>query len=235
MQYQNLVEGTLLRRYRRFLADVELADGQVITAHCPNTGAMTGCAEPGSRVWLSTSTSKSRKYPHSWELVETAEGLACIHSAKANQVVYEAFANGRISGFECYPEIFREVKYGRGSRVDLLLQGPGGRVYVEVKSVTLCRPGAWGAFPDTVSDRGRKHIVELQKVLAEDTRAVLLFCAFHNGIAAVNAAGDIDRRYRDTLQQAMASGLEVMAWASRVSVEGVELSEPLPFALDPPP
>ena len=234
MRYENLVQGTLLRRYRRFLADVELADGQGITAHCPNTGAMTGCAEPGARVWLSTSAAKTRKYPHGWELVETADGLACVHSAKANQVVYEAFAGGRVGGFESYPEILREVKYGRGSRVDLLLQGPTGRVYVEVKSVTLCRQGAWGAFPDAVSDRGRRHLIELQEVLGEDTRAVLFFCAFHNGIAAVSAAGDIDPRYRDALQQAMASGLEVMAWAARVGVDGIELSEPLPFALGPP-
>ena len=234
MQYDKLVQGKLLQRDKRFLADVELADGEVITAHWPNTGAMTGCAQPGARVWLSTSASKTRKYPHTWELVETAEGLACVHSAKANQVVYEAFAGGRINGFESYPEIFREVKYGRGSRVDLLLQGPGGRVFVEVKSVTLCRRGSWGAFPDAISDRGRKHISELQEMLAENTRAVLFFCAFHNGITAVNAAGDIDRRYRDTLQQAMARGLEVMAWGATVSVAGIKLSSPLPFALDPP-
>jgi sugar fermentation stimulation protein A len=233
MQFENLLEGTLLRRYKRFLADVELPGGQVITAHCPNTGAMTGCAEPGSRVWLSTSASKTRKYPHTWELVETTRGLACIHSAKANQVVYEAFAGGKIPGFEPYADISREVKYGQGSRIDLLLQGPSGRVYVEVKSVTLCREGGWGAFPDAVSERGRKHVNELRAMVASDTRALLFFCVFHNGITGVSAAGDIDRRYRDALQQAMAAGVEVLAWAASIDVEGLELSRPLPFALDP--
>lgn len=234
MQFDKLLEGTLLRRYKRFLADVELADGRVITAHCPNTGAMTGCAEPGARVWLSSSASKTRKYPNTWELVETARGLACIHSAKANQVVYEAFAGGRIPGFESFADISREVKYGQGSRIDLLLRGPGERVYVEVKSVTLCREGGWGAFPDAVSERGRKHLSEMQAMLASDTRSLLFFCVFHKGIRAVSAAGDIDRRYRDALEQAMAAGVEVLAWASNISLQGLELSEPLPFALDPP-
>lgn len=234
MQFDNLTQGRLLRRYKRFLADVELSSGEVITAHCPNTGAMTGCADPGARVWLSTSTVKTRKYPYTWELVETASGLACIHSAKANQVVREAFAAGVISGFEGYPEIRTEVKYGEGSRADLLLQGAQGRVFVEVKSVTLCRPGGLGAFPDAVSERGRKHLRELRSVLAAGTEAVLFFCVFHNGIKSVCAAGDIDPRYRDALAEAMAAGVQVLAWGAEISTAGIELHRELPFALDPP-
>ena len=234
MEFDNLIKGCLLRRYKRFLADVELPDGQIITAHCPNTGAMTGCAEPGSKVWLSTSTVKTRKYPHTWELVETVSGLACIHSAKANQVVREAFAAGLISGFEGYPDIRSEVKYGQASRADLLLQGPKGRVFVEVKSVTLCRPGGVGAFPDAVSERGRKHLRELQSVLDDETRAVLFFCVFHSGIDSVCAAGDIDPRYRDALAEAMAAGVQVLAWRADISTTGIELSRQLPFALDVP-
>ena len=229
-----MIKGCLLRRYKRFLADVELPDGQIITAHCPNTGAMTGCAEPGSKVWLSTSTVKTRKYPHTWELVETVSGLACIHSAKANQVVREAFAAGLISGFEGYPDIRSEVKYGQGSRADLLLQGPEGRVFVEVKSVTLCRPGGVGAFPDAVSERGRKHLRELQSVLDNETEAVLFFCVFHSGINSVCAAGDIDPRYREALAEAMAAGVQVLAWRADISTTGIELSRQLPFALDAP-
>ena len=143
MHFDALQEATLLRRYKRFLADVELPGGEVITVHCPNTGAMTGCAEPGSRVWLSVSNSRTRKYPHTWELVETARGTACIHSARANQVVRESFVAGSLPGFEAYPDIQSEVKYGQGSRVDLLLRGEGGVVFVEVKSVTLCRSGGY--------------------------------------------------------------------------------------------
>ena len=233
MRFDALLEGRLLRRYKRFLADVELPGGEVITVHCPNTGAMTGCAGAGSRVWLSVSDSKTRKYPHTWELVETSSGMACIHSARANRVVREAFAAGRVSGFGDYPDIRSEVKYGEGSRVDLLLQGDAGRVYVEVKSVTLCREGGHGAFPDAVSERGRKHLQALQAVRDKTTRAVLFFCVFHNGIDSVSAAGDIDPRYRDALQEALAAGVEVLAWRASISPQGIDLLQALPFSLDP--
>lgn len=233
MQFGELLQGRLLRRYKRFLADVELTGGEQITAHCPNTGAMTGCADPGSRVWLSTSDSRTRKYPQTWELVETPGGLACVHSARANPVVREAFETGVIPGFEDYPEVRSEVQYGQGSRADLLLQGPTGRVFVEVKSVTLCLAGGQGVFPDAVSDRGRKHLQELQAVLDDSTRGLLLFCVFHQGIARVSAAGDIDPRYRDALARAMAAGVEVQAWGARISTAGIWLEHPLPFTLDP--
>jgi len=234
MQFGPLLEGRLLRRYKRFLADVELPGGEIIIAHCPNTGAMTGCAEEGSRVWLSVSDSKTRKYPHTWELVETSSGMACIHSARANQVVREALAAGLIPGFDAYPGIRTEVKYGQDSRVDLLLEGEGGRVFVEVKSVTLCREGGHGSFPDAVSERGRKHLKALQGVLAADTRAALFFCVFHSGISSVSAAGDIDPLYREALQEALAAGVEVLAWRAQVSPQGIELLQALPFSLDPP-
>lgn len=234
MEFENLVEGTLLRRYKRFLADVELAGGEVITAHCPNTGAMTGCAEPGWRVWLSRSDSKTRKYPHTWELVETDHGMACIHSARANAVVREAFVAGAITGFENYKDISSEVKYGEGSRADLLLQGAAGRVFVEVKSVTLCREGGLGVFPDAVSERARKHLVALRSVIDERTRGLLFFCVFHQGINHVSAAGDIDPRYRQVLEEVLGDGVEVMAWGASVSLTGMELSHALPFTLDPP-
>ncbi|GAB5451443.1 MAG: DNA/RNA nuclease SfsA [Halioglobus sp.] len=235
MQFEGLVQGTLLRRYKRFLADVELPDGEVITVHCPNTGAMTGCAEPGYPVWLSVSASKTRKYPHTWELVQTDAGMACIHSARANKVVHEALQRGQLAGFSDYGEIRTEVKYGKGSRVDLLLEGAAGRVYIEVKCVTLCRADGLGVFPDAVSDRGRKHLLELHSVLQPpDTRAVLLFCVFHSGVTHVSAAGDIDPRYRDTLAQVADAGVEVMAWGADVSTAGIALGGELPFSLDPP-
>lgn len=235
MRFEALQQGVLLRRYKRFLADVELPDGEVITVHCPNTGAMTGCAEPGWNVWLSVSNSKTRKYPHTWELVETDNGMACVHSARANKVVREAFATGLISGFENYPEVSSEVKYGEGSRVDLLLNGDNGRVFVEVKSVTLFRDGGIGVFPDAVSDRGRKHLNELARIAKEKkTRAVLFFCVFHAGIEHVSAAGDIDPKYRAALIDAQDAGVEVLAWRARLESDGIELDMPLPFSVDPP-
>ncbi|MFV8819584.1 DNA/RNA nuclease SfsA [Haliea sp. E17] len=228
-----LASGRLLRRYKRFLADVQLDSGEQITVHCPNTGAMTGCAEPGSRVWLSHSASRTRKYPYTWELVETAAGMACIHSARANKVVQAAFEQGVIPGFEAYPDIRREVKYGEGSRADLLLEGSAGRVFVEVKCVTLCVADGQGLFPDAVSERGRKHIRELALVAGGDTRALLFFCVFHTGIKRVSAAGAIDPAYRDALQQGIAEGVEVLAWGADVTPQGIQLARPLPFTLDP--
>lgn len=234
MRFERLIEGRLLRRYKRFLADVALPGGEVITAHCPNTGAMTGCAEPGARVWLSMSRSAARKYPHTWELVETLEGIACIHSARANGVVAEALGTGRLPGFGEYPQLRREVRYASGSRADLLLCGGAGRVYVEVKSVTLCSGGGQGLFPDAVSERGRRHLQALQAVRGEGSRALLFFCVFHAGIRRVSAAGEIDPRYRDALAEAMDRGVEVLAWAADLSPAGIELARPLPFTLDPP-
>ncbi|QFU77953.1 DNA/RNA nuclease SfsA [Halioglobus maricola] len=228
-----MIEGVLIKRYKRFLADVQLSSGEVITVHCPNTGAMTGCAEPGWKVWLSRSDSKTRKYPHTWELVETDTGMACIHSARANKLVKEAFAVGRIPGFSDYPEIRTEVKYGEGSRADLVLEGDPGKVFVEVKSVTLCPAGGQGLFPDAVSDRGRKHLRELRNVLAPDTRAVMFFCALHEGVDHVSAAGEIDPRYRDTLAEVVAAGVEVLAWGAKISPEEMRVERPLGFSVDP--
>ena len=233
--FDALTEGTLLRRYKRFLADVELADGSVITVHCPNTGAMTGCALEGAPVWLSHSDSAKRKYPYTWQLVETPEGMACIHSALANKVVREAFEQGRVPGFEAYPDLRSEVKYGQNSRADLLLSGAAGQVYVEVKCVTLCRKDGQGAFPDAVSDRGRKHLAELAGVVGPDTRALMFFCVFHEGITRVCAAGDIDPKYRQALLDAQTEGVEVQAWGASVSSEGLRLERELPFTVDPEP
>lgn len=233
MQFRPLCEGRLLRRYKRFLADVELADGAVITAHCPNTGAMTGCVEEGATVWLSRSNEPKRKYAHTWELVATSRGLACIHSALANKVVREAIEAGRIPGLEGYPEVRSEVKYGANSRADLLLAGPAGRVFVEVKAVTLCADGGQGLFPDAVSERGRKHLLELQTVLDAVTRSALVFCVFHEGINRVSAAGEIDPAYRDALALAQAAGVEVLAWRAAVSPAELVLEQSLPFSLDP--
>lgn len=234
MELGPLIEGKLLRRYKRFLADVELVDGSMVTVHCPNTGAMTGCAEAGSRVWLSTSTVKTRKYPYTWELVETVSGLACIHSSLANGVVREAIETGKVPGFEAWPSIRTEVKFAAGSRVDLLLDGPPGRVYIEVKSVTLCGQAGQGLFPDAVSQRGRKHLQALQSVCGEKDRAVLFFCVFHQGISKVSVAGDIDPQYREAMLEALAAGVEVQVWRAAIDPGGITLERPLCFSVDPP-
>ncbi len=225
-----LERGMLLRRYKRFLADVELDSGETVTAHCPNTGAMTGCAEPGWPVWLSRSDSRTRKYPHTWELVETPAGLACVHSARANEVVRESVEAGRVEALAGYPEVKREVKYGDGSRADLLLSEGDRCCYVEVKSVTLCLESGIGAFPDAVSARATRHLRELQSVVENGQRAVIFFCVFHSGVARVRAAADIDPDYACALERAMAAGVEAMAWGTAISQHEIRLSTPLPVS-----
>jgi sugar fermentation stimulation protein A len=231
MTTDKLIAGTLARRYKRFLADVELEGGETITAHCPNTGAMTGCAEPGSPVWLSRSDSKTRKYPHTWELVKTARGMACIHSARANAVVEEAILAGRIPALEGYAETRREVKYGNGSRADLRLQDPG-TCTIEVKSVTLCLDGGAGVFPDAVSERARKHLDELRALSEAGERAVIFFCVFHEGIELVRPAWEIDPAYCDALLGAVDAGVEAMAWGAEISPAGIALQRELPVELE---
>jgi len=232
-----LAEAVLIRRYKRFLADVRLADGREMTLHCPNTGAMLGCAEPGSRVWYSLSNNPARKYPCTWELVETAgRHLACINTTRANDLVEEALREGRIAALAGYGILRREVVVGgEGSRLDFVLSGhalrPDEHCHVEVKSVTLALPDGSGAFPDAVSTRGTRHLRELLALRAQGQRAVLLFCVQHAGIDCVRPAAHIDPLYADTLRQAAAGGVEVLAWRSAIDVQGMHLQEPVPVEL----
>jgi sugar fermentation stimulation protein A len=232
-----LAEAILIRRYKRFLADVRLPDGREITLHCPNTGAMLGCAEPGSRVWYSLSNNPARKYPGTWELVETAgRHLACINTARANALVEEALREGRIAALAGYSELRREVVIGgEGSRLDFVLSGhalrPDEHCHVEVKSVTLALPDGSGAFPDAVTARGTRHLRELLALREQGQRAVLLFCVQHTGIACVRPAAHIDPRYAATLRQAVAGGVEVLAWRSAIDVQGMHVQDSIPVDL----
>lgn len=223
------ITGTLLRRYKRFLADVELSSGEITTVHCPNTGAMTGCMEEGATVWLSVSDNPKRKYPLTWELIETRAGHSiCIHSARANAVVAEALAAGRIAELSGYEQHGREVKISDGTRADFLLERPG-RCVVEVKSVTLGLGNGYGAFPDAVSVRATRHVEELMAVAAAGDRAVLLLLAMHTGIEKIGPADGIDPVYGETVRKAVAEGVEVLAYGCKVSPAGVVLDRRLEF------
>lgn len=229
-----LAPGVLVRRYKRFLADVEVAGCGMVTMHCANTGAMLGCAAPGSQVWFSTSTAKHRKYAHSLELVATREGgapsLACVNTARANAVVGEALAAGRIDGLPSGP-IRREAPIpGVKGRFDFAVGGAESPTFVEVKSVTLCRGGV-GAFPDAVSERAKRHVEALARCAAAGCGAVLLFCAAHTGIRQVTAADDIDPRYGAALRRAVAAGVRVLAYGCRISSSELTLADALPVAL----
>jgi sugar fermentation stimulation protein A len=234
MQCPPLIQAHLLTRYKRFLADVLLPSGDTLTVHCPNTGAMTGCAEAGATVWLSTSENPKRKYPHTWELVQTLAGdMACIHSAKANALVEEAISNGAVTELQAYQvaggSIRREVKYGEeGSRIDLQLEAEGLPLcFIEVKSVTLLLEDGLGVFPDAVSERGRKHLRELIAMAEQGHRAVLLFCVQHSGIDRVAPADAIDAAYGETLRQALEAGVEVLAYKAQISPQSIAVTESL--------
>lgn len=230
-----LVSGRLLRRYKRFLADVRLQDGSEITVHCPNTGSMKHCADPDSRVWLWDSANPKRKYSFTWEWVEVdGRYRACVNTARANQLVAEALENGVITELAGAYRLQREPKVADG-RLDFLLQTKEEEadVYIEVKSVTLLNEGeaGLGSFPDAVTERGLKHLRRLQALNEEGFRAVLLFCVPHEGIERVQAAADIDPAYAQALTEVAAAGVEVLAYRVRFEQWGMQLSERIPVLL----
>ena len=208
-------------------------EGEVLTIHCANTGAMTGCATPGDTIWYSTSNSLTRKYPHSWELTETQLGhWICVNTLRANQLVAEALDQDRLPSLAGYSHRQAEVKYGsEKSRIDFLLKAEGRRnCYIEVKSVTLLHEGK-GYFPDAVTIRGQKHLRELATVAAEGHRAVLLFAVLHSGIEDVSPARHIDAAYAEQLAQAQREGVEVLAYQADLSAEGMFLKSPIDVTL----
>lgn len=217
--------GVLLRRYKRFLADVRLADGTEITIHCPNTGSMKNCLVPGSPCWFSRAANPKRKYPHTWELASTPSGhLAGINTGRANALVEEAIHNGVIAELQGYETLYREKRYGsENSRIDFLLECDDRQCFVEVKNVTLMEEVGQGLFPDAVSTRGSKHLRELMMMVNEGKRAVLLFCVQHTGIEWVAPADAIDPVYGETLRRAASVGVEILAYGVRILPERGEI------------
>lgn len=224
-----LLPGVLLKRYKRFLADMRLADGTLITAHCPNPGAMSGCAEPGFPVLVSLSGKAGRKLPHTWELVHNGKCWIGVNTGLANAVVEEALRNRRIPGLEDWPEIRREVAYGEGSRVDFLLSGPRGLAYLEVKSVTLVGADGRYAFPDAVTERGLRHLRELERMVASGHKAAVLFLIQRSDGTGFRAAAEIDPDYARGLERAHRAGVEVLPFLTEVTPQGISLSGPHPF------
>jgi sugar fermentation stimulation protein A len=225
-----LIEARLIRRYKRFLADVELADGTATTVHCANPGAMTGLAAPGMRVLLSRSDSKTRKLPLSWELVEADGGWVGINTAHPNRLVEEAIAAGTIGELAGYDTVRREVRYGRNSRIDLLLCGAGrADAYVEVKNVHLSRAPGLAEFPDSPTARGTKHLAELTDMVATGHRAVMVYLVQRGDCVAFRLAADVDPAYSAAFARARAAGVETIAYACRIDVDGVAVDRPLPL------
>jgi len=229
-----LLRGTLIQRYKRFLADVRLDDGRLVTATCPNTGSMMGLAVPGAAVWLSESDSPTRKYPHTWELVEADLGkgptLVGINTSHPNKLVAEAVEARRIKMLSGYPGLRREVKYGRNSRIDLLLEcAKKGLCYVEIKNVHLSRRHGLAEFPDSVTERGVKHLAEMSDMVRAGHRAVMVFLIQRSDARRLALARDVDPGYGEAFDRALAAGVEAIALRCRMSPEEILVDRPVPI------
>jgi sugar fermentation stimulation protein A len=228
-----LEEARLLRRYQRFLADVAWPDGRVETVHCPNTGTMLGCRQPGSRVWLSRSDNPRRKYPLTWELVETAEGtLVGINTQRSNGLAREAIETGRIPSLTGFQSVRAEVPVTGGRmRVDFVLGDGSGDYYLEVKNVTAAVQRRRALFPDAVSTRAARHARELATLRRAGHRAGMLFVIQRDDVDTVQPADEIDPDYGRALRAAAAEGVDILACRARVSPTGIVVQQPVAVAL----
>jgi sugar fermentation stimulation protein A len=230
-----LFPATLLRRYKRFLADVVLPTGETVTVHCANPGAMTGLNVPGARIWLSKSANAERKLIHSWELIEVDLGagieLVGINTTRPNALAGEAIAAGAIPELAGYDGVRREVRYGANSRVDFLLETPlRPPCYVEIKNVHLMREPGLAEFPDAVTKRGAKHLAELSAMVAAGNRAVMLFLIQIGSARAFRLARDIDPAYGRAFDAARGAGVEAIAYRCVISRDGIDVAQPVAIA-----
>lgn len=228
-----LVRGTLIKRYKRFLADVTLDSGEVVTASCPNTGSMKGLVDPGNAVWLSLSDNPKRKYKHTFEMVEvdlgtiggTGSTIVGINTGHPNKLVEEGILSGRIKELKGYPSLKREQKYGKNSRIDILLrkdeEADAGRCYVEVKNTTLARRNGIAEFPDAVTSRGAKHLAELADMVRDGHRAVMVYLIQRGDAKKFAFADDLDPEYLRAFEAAREAGVEALAYACDVTPTGI--------------
>ncbi len=225
-----LIRGTLLQRYKRFLADVRLADGEIVTAHCTNTGSMMGCKEPGSAVYISRSDNLNRKLAYTWEMIEIAGSWVGINTMHPNKLVSEAVESGVIEELSGYPTIRREVKVSAHTRLDLCLEGSGGNCFVEVKNVSLAVDGT-AAFPDAVSERGTKHLKELMRLKRQGHRAALVFVIQRGDCETFRPADEIDSEYGRWLRKAVKAGVEALPYVAKVTPKEIILTERIAIQL----
>lgn len=226
-----LIHGTLIRRRSRFVALVTLADGTEVVAHCPNSGSMKSCSDKGSAIALTHHDSITRKLQYTWELTKVGRGWALINTMRPNLVVAEAITAGLLPTLTGYPTLRREVAYGTNSRIDILLEGPRGRAWVEVKNVTM-KDGDLARFPDSVTTRGLKHLDELGKVVKKGDRGVMVFLVNRADCTAFAPARAIDPDYTKGLTRALKNGVEVIVAMSKPSLKEVSVTGFLPLALD---
>ncbi len=229
---QPLLAGKLIKRYKRFLADVELENGTVVTAHCPNSGSMKTCAEPGWEVRLSRADNPKRKLKFTWELVHNGTCWIGINTHLANKLAAEAIETGWIPELSGYTSLRTEVRYGQNSRVDILLESESKRCYVEVKNVTLVEADGVYRFPDAVTKRGLKHLHELREMVAQGYRAVMLFAIQRSDGSHFEPATQIDPEYATALKEAYAAGVEILPYRAEIDPQHIELKHKTEFNLD---
>ena len=223
-----LTEARLLRRYKRFLADVEIPGQGELTVLCPNPGSMLGLADPGSRIWLSESDNPKRKYRHTWELLEVDGGIVGINTGHPNVIAAEAITAGSVPELGGYDSLRREVKYGESSRIDILLENEDGtRCYVEIKNVHLMREAGLAEFPDSVTKRGAKHLRELTAMVAEGHRAVMFYLVQRSDCGRFTVAEDIDPGYAAALREARSHGVETICYNCKLTPDAIELAGPV--------
>ena len=229
---QQLIPGKLIRRYKRFLADIELEDGQIVTAHCPNSGSMKSCNEPGWPVRLSRSDNPKRKLKYTWEMVHNGKCWIGINTILANKIAVEGVENGVIQELQGFEELRKEVKYGQNSRVDLWLKQNGRQCFVEIKNVTLVEDDGFFYFPDAVTTRGLKHLHELMHMIEQGHRAVMLFLIQRNDGTIFKPAHHIDPEYSRVLKEAHSKGVEILPYLALVSPQEIKVVQKVPFSLD---
>lgn len=229
-----LIRGRLIKRYKRFLTDVELEDGSVVVAHCANSGSMESVKDPGAEVWLSPARNPDRKLKFTWELIRIGETLVGINTSLPNMIVSEAIESGVVDELKGYGSLRREVKYGKNSRIDILLEDDEKpKCYVEVKNTTMRRNLEDGPaeFPDAVTSRGAKHLVELSDMVRDGHRAVMFYLVQREDANAFTVADDIDPTYAEELAKAMKAGVEVVCYACTLSPEEIVVTRKIPVSL----
>ncbi len=225
-----LIHGKLIKRYKRFLADVQLASGEIITAHCPNTGTMLSCSTPGSAVCLSLSDNPKRKYPHTLEMVQDNKTWVGVNTSRTNKLVIEAIEKGQILEFTHIDSIKAEIKTSKESRLDLLIKQHGQNIYVEIKNCSLAVDGC-AMFPDAVTTRGTKHLKELIRLKGEGFEACIFFLIQRMDADRFAPAAHIDQIYAKTIEQAAAAGVRILVYQAEVKPAGIEVVRPLPYEL----
>lgn len=228
VMWPKLISGTLIKRYKRFLADVRLKNGHTVIAHCPNTGSMLECSEPGKQVYLSKHNNPNRKLKYTWEMIEMPTSLVGVNTIIPNKLIKNAILKGKITHLNDYSEIRSEVKYGENSRIDIFLKNEKEKCFIEVKNCTLVKDKV-AYFPDAISSRGLKHLIELQKQVEYGDRSIMLFLIQRMDAELFRPADHIDKSYGLELRKAVKNGVEIMAYDVIIDYRGISLNRSLPF------